>query len=435
MKRQLIYTILLLLVAPFWLCISKVRQFRHPFRFPNMFKHRKGIIDELKSTDFWVHAVSSGEVNSAESLIHHLLIRFPDREITLTCGAANGIMHAAQIQQQPYAKDRLQIAMMPFDYPKYMQRFLDKICPKILIGVESNYFWPNFITECHHRNIPMFFFSLSMGRETFWLHKYITKTLFSEKMNLVKHIYVQAERDCNRLQELGVEREKITIGGNLKFVVVDSLKNEKKYDFSGQISSHSFVWTAGSTYRYEEEMLWDAHKELLQQCPDALLIYAPRQALSFTSSELRLVNYCEENKLRYATVTGKDNKARFNTDIHILLINAAGMLRNAYAVSQVAFVGGSLVKKGGHNALEPANFSVATISGPHYFDQYQIYDLLLKDESIIICDDLQQLKLQIKQLHRDKDYCRQKGQAMKRVFNGNVVDLYKFSNTLKQWLR
>ena len=312
---------------------------------------------------FWIHAVSFGEVQAARPLIQALRKRWPDLHLLVTTTTITG---AAQVQNTLVDAYGVVHCYAPYDLPGVVGRFLDRVAPQILILMETE-LWPNLIFACKSRGIPVVLANARLSEKSARGYRRF-RSLTQETVRNLCLIAVQSQADRDRFVSLGAFREQIQITGNLKFDLgtpKDAV--ERAEVFRQQIGQHRPVWIAASTHEGEEEIALAAHLEVRKHLPDALLILVPRHPERFSKA----LSLCRE----FPTVSWSEQLVP--TKEHaVYLGNTMGQLPFFYAISDVAFVGGSLVPVGGHNPLEAAAVGKPVLLGPHCFNFSEITRLL-----------------------------------------------------------
>lgn len=361
---------------------------------------RKGVMKTIYGTrPIWVHAVSVGEVMAAHPLIRELKKKYPDRKLLLSTVTVTGNYTARRRVPEADA-----VFFFPFDYPWVVRRVIRGINPEVVLIAETE-LWPNFFRELKRANIPS---ALINGRISIKSHKnyLLFKSFFTQVFQQVDLFCMQSEADAERIKDIGAESGKIIVTGNLKFdQKIPSVNSLPKVVQPGKK-----VITAGSTHRGEEAVLLQIFSELREKYPELLLIIAPR------------------HPERFDEVAGLINKAGFECqrrtrlrgDIKdVLLLDTIGELRAFYALCDIAFVGGSLVKVGGHNLLEPAAMRKPVIFSRYMFNFKEISEALIAEGGGVMVRDKDQLLVECDRLLADKELAKRMGEKAFRVIELN----------------
>lgn len=368
------------------------------------------------SGGIWVHAVSVGETRSIFPLLKRLQQRYPDWPITLTSGSTQGALQALKFAPVP-----IQHQMIPYDYPFAIRRFLKQIQPKLVIMVETE-IWPNLYQICHEQNIPLILANARLKQKSFQAYRKWGGSLLTRALNQTQLIGAQFEQDRENFIALGAKPEKVQVLGNLKFDIdiPAQLTQQAEQWRQTQQAQSRFIWVAASTHQHEEALMLQAHAQLLQAQPDALLILVPRHADRFQQVENELKN----STLRFSQ---RSKQQPLTPNSQVYYADTIGELMLWFAVADVAFIGGSLVNFGGHNILEPAALAKPVISGPHYQNLHSLYMSFIKEQAITLSPDTQALAQSLIEFSQNPDHAQAMGQKAQQSFKKQTGAL---SNTL-----
>ncbi|MFG6204690.1 lipid IV(A) 3-deoxy-D-manno-octulosonic acid transferase [Pseudomonas retamae] len=370
----------------------------------------------LRPGGIWVHAVSVGESIAAAPMIRALLQRYPQLPITVTCMTPTG---SERIQALFANEPRIQHCYLPYDLPCAATRFLDRVQPKLAVIMETE-LWPNHIHQCAKRGIPV---ALANGRlsqrsaKGYGRFSKLTAPMLAE-MSLFA---VQTEAEAQRFRDLGARPETVEVTGSIKFdLTIDPQLLQRAAELRGQWQAlERPVWIAASTHEGEDEVVLDAHRRLLANHPDALLILVPRHPERFNS----VFDLCQREG--FATVR-RSTGTIVDAQTSVLLGDTMGELLFLYALADSAFVGGSLVANGGHNLLEPAALAKPVISGPHLFNFLDIAAQLREAGALAEVDDAEGLAVEVQRLFelpRDAQRMAEAGLAVMRRNQGALLRL------------
>ncbi|MBV4470166.1 lipid IV(A) 3-deoxy-D-manno-octulosonic acid transferase [Pseudomonas siliginis] len=370
----------------------------------------------LQPGGIWVHAVSVGESIAAAPMIRALLERYPALPITVTCMTPTG---SERIQALFANETRIQHCYLPYDLPCAAARFLDRVQPKLAVIMETE-LWPNHIHQCAKRGIPV---ALANGRlsqrsaKGYGRFSKLTAPMLAE-MSLLA---VQTEAEAQRFRDLGARPGSVEVTGSIKFdLTIDPQLLQRAADLRSQWQAQDRpVWIAASTHEGEDEVVLDAHRRLLANHPDALLILVPRHPERFNS----VFDLCQREG--FATVR-RSTGANVDAQTSVLLGDTMGELLFLYALADSAFVGGSLVPNGGHNLLEPAALAKPVLSGPHLFNFLDIAAQLREAGALAEVDDAEGLAVEVQRLFelpRDAQRMAEAGLAVMRRNQGALQRL------------
>ncbi|WP_313056013.1 lipid IV(A) 3-deoxy-D-manno-octulosonic acid transferase [Pseudomonas lopnurensis] len=343
----------------------------------------------LRPGGIWVHAVSVGESIAAAPMIRELMARHPGLPITVTCMTPTGSERI-----QALFGDRVQHCYLPYDLPWAAARFLDRIRPKLAVVMETE-LWPNHIHQCARRGIPVVLANARLSERSargYARFARLTAPMLAE----LSLIAVQTAAEAERFRRLGARRESVEVTGSIKFdLSIDPALLERATALRTQWGAQARpLWIAASTHAGEDEIILDAHRQLLAQHPQALLILVPRHPERFGS----VVELCR--KAGFATLRRSTGEA-VDAGTQVLVGDTMGELLFLYALADIAFVGGSLVPNGGHNLLEPAALGKPVLSGPHLFNFLEISAQLRGAGALREVQDADQLAQGVGELWRD----------------------------------
>jgi len=317
----------------------------------------------------WVHAVSVGEVVASAGVIETLRSRIPDHRVVISTTTDTGQKLAAK----RFGPDG--VFYFPLDFAFAIRPYLEALRPELVVIAETE-FWPNFLrlakgsgariavinTRISDRSLPGY------KRLQFW---------FRAILDNVDLFLAQTEEDRRRLIEIGARDERVFVSGNLKFdvapppspAIVASLREATRRTGAGP------VLVCGSTLDQEEGSLLSAFRNILANYPKAVLILAPRHPERFPAVA-ELVEQLGFRLLRRSLWSGEPLAGS------VFLVDTIGELAALYSLATIAFVGGSLVPRGGHNILEPALYGVAVVTGNHYENFREIVNFFLSRNAV-----------------------------------------------------
>ncbi|MCK3658251.1 3-deoxy-D-manno-octulosonic acid transferase [Pasteurellaceae bacterium Pebbles2] len=360
------YTLVMYLLQPLLLLFMFGRSIKSP-EYRKRIKERYGFfnhsITQPLPHGIVIHAASVGEVIAATPLVRRIQQEYPNLPITMTTVTPTG---SARVKAA--FGESVTHCYLPYDLPYAVNRFIDFIQPKACIVIETE-IWPNLIRQLRLRGVPFIIANARLSARSARRYAWI-KNKLQNVLNEISLIAPQDDISFKRYLDLGYHRQ-LTLTGNIKYdlVVSQELLNEINQLQQDWIDNRP-VWIAASTHEGEEQIILDSHRILLQTFPNLLLILAPRHPERFNS----VANLIEQGKFNYCR---RSENISPNSDTEVLLGDTMGELMLMYGVSSVAFVGGSLVKHGGHNPLEPLAFKLPVISGKHTFNFPEVFRKLL----------------------------------------------------------
>jgi 3-deoxy-D-manno-octulosonic-acid transferase len=368
----------LVLGAPWWLFrMITTRKYREglPERLGRV---RAGVIDQAGQRPIlWVHAVSVGEVLAVSRLVQTLDAALPKYFIAVSTTTRTG---------QALARERFgahRVFYCPLDLPWAVRAYLNALQPRLLVLAETE-FWPNLLSGCYSRGIPVAVVNARISDRS-WPRYRRLRGLWLPFLSRLSRLLAQSQTDAERLKAIGCQPERVTVAGNLKFDVRAAEEAEATRLLRSLAGKLRLV-VAGSTLEGEEAALLQAWPQLLEADPQFALVIAPRHPERFTAVAALLersgLSWVRRSEWR---PSGKDNISPLNPG-QIVLLDTIGELASVYSLAAVAFVGGSLIPAGGHNPLEPAQFAVPIVMGPHFANFRAITEDLLARQALRITE-------------------------------------------------
>lgn len=341
----------------------------------------------LTSTDLLWHCVSVGEVVSVTPLIKALLASNPRLTITITTTTATG---AEQVRST--FNDRIQHCYLPYDCGWFMRRLLDRIKPKVVLITEVE-LWPNLINIANARNIDVVLINARMTNRSTLGYARLGR-FFTGTAEQIRWISAQGEADKNNYQRLGVSLEQIINNGNIKFELSETDQSDPQLNdlATSAKQQQKLIIIAASTHAPEESMMILAHQQLIAAGANIETWIVPRHPQRF-EQVADLLAKADANFCRYSQLP---NCLTEDTTSRIVLIDVMGMLNAAFALSDIAFVGGSFAEKGGHNALEAALYKLPVVMGPSQFNNPMIYQQLSEIGNLITVQNQGELESTLK---------------------------------------
>lgn len=347
----------------------------------------------------WIHAVSVGETLAISPFIRALKAERPDLPILLTTTTRTGAEQAAKLG------DLVVHRYAPIDYPWAVAAFLKCIKPRALWVMETE-LWPNWLAACEARHLPVTIINARLSERS--CQRYARfQGAFDTLSRPLTHLLCQHQDDAERFARLGVGRERLAVTGSIKFDI--QLGDEvyaRGQALRQQLGQSRPVWIAASTHQGEDEQVLAAFDLVLQRHPRALLILVPRHPERFD----RVAELCAP----YGCVRRTGGAPIRETD-KVYLGDTMGELPLMLAAADMAFVGGSLVKVGGHNLLEPAALGKPCLTGPAYFNFSDITRQLVAQGGAALVADAAALGEKVSELLADEGDRRQMGEQARAV--------------------
>jgi 3-deoxy-D-manno-octulosonic-acid transferase len=300
----------------------------------------------------WVHAVSVGEVLAVSELVSRLRQRFPEYRVVISTTTATG----QKLATKHFGEDS--VFYFPLDFAFAIRPYLSVLRPRLIVLAETE-FWPNFLRLAHASGARVAVVNARISDHSWPGYRRFRRILQSVLGN-VDLFLAQTAEDGSRLREIGAAADRVQVSGNLKFDVSapDPPPIVARLRSNFQQAGAGPVMVFGSTAEGEEELLLRAFENVLASYPRAVMILAPRRPERFGQVGQLLeqlgIRFWRRSMWSGEPVAGG-----------VFLVDTIGELASLYALADVAFVGGSLVPRGGHNIIEPAQHGVATMVGNH----------------------------------------------------------------------
>lgn len=351
------------------------------------FKQRLGNLPEFPPDArkvLWLHCVSVGETNAARPLVKEIVKNFPDYRLVVSTTTKTG----QELAKKIFALDAELVFYFPFDWKFSVRRALKKIKPDVVLLMETE-LWFNFLRQTKKSGATIAIVNGRLSEKSFQRYSYLKKTM-RRVLHYVDLALMQGREDAKRLLELGIRSGKLKVTGNLKFDQ-DFAESDVTETFRSRfaISENSPLIVAASTHAPEESYVLQAFKDVWKNSTDKLprLIIAPRHPERFDEvSELVKASGFDWVR-RSETESARDKTAE------IILLDSIGELRAVYPLSEIVFVGGSLIPHGGQSILEPAIARNAIVTGFYTVNFADAMREFLRQEAIIQLPELKEKQI------------------------------------------
>ena len=366
----------------------------------------------------WVHAVSVGEVIAAIPLIKALQAAHPNLPMLVTNMTPTG---AARVQAT--FGDTVRQAYLPYDLPGAVSRFMKAMQPQLCVIIETE-MWPNLLAACQHHSIPVCLTNARLSAKSARGYARIAP-LAKEMFANVTRISACGQADAERFIALGANPERLTVTGNMKFDLVLPEGLEAKGEaLRAMLGANKFIWIAASTHEGEEEIVLQAHRQLLAVNPQALLILVPRHPDRFDEiAQLTAKQFKTQRRSAHESI---------HTETEVYVGDTMGEMMLMYAASDAALVAGSLIPRGGHNILEPAALAKPILTGEHVFNFAEICQMFFQANALLKIDDADSLARQLIFLMQNDVERHAQGQRARAVMDANRGALAKQLQIIQQ---
>ncbi|MGA8200474.1 MAG: 3-deoxy-D-manno-octulosonic acid transferase [Candidatus Sulfotelmatobacter sp.] len=356
---------------PYWL-----------FQMARHGKYRKGFAERMGRVParlqvtgandrvIWVHAVSVGEVAAVAGLVEELR-RWSRHRVVISTTTDTG---------QALARNRFgesNVFYFPLDFAFAIRPYLKALRPQMVVIAETE-FWPNFIRLTHASGARIAVVNARISDRS-WPRYRRFRGLMRRLLASVDLFLAQTPADAARLKDIGAPPDRVRISGNLKFDIPAPVPPAivENVQASIKASAAEPVLVCGSTVDGEESLLLKAFGNVLVQYPEAVMILAPRHPQRFPAVAALL----EQMSIRFWPRSAWNGGA---LNGGVLLLDTIGELAALYGLADIAFVGGSLVPRGGHNIIEPAQHGPAVVVGNHMENFRDVVSLFQSRDAVRI---------------------------------------------------
>ena len=358
----------------------------------------------------WLHAVSVGEVNAAQSILAELAAKLPDAEFVVSTTTDTGFARA----QSLYGDQHL-VTYFPFDLSPFVERAFAQLRPCLCLLMELE-IWPNFMKTAHHHRVPVLVVNGRISDKSFVSYRRV-RPLIKSMFSRVHLVLAQTEEYAARFVQLGCAADKVIATGSLKYDTAQVGAHIEGADSLAarlDLNGHP-VWVAGGTGVDEEVLILEAFEHIRRDSrfQTLRLVIVPRKPERF-DLVAELIHRTGMPFVRYSRLKGGTLSRHRQADA-IILGDTMGDLRKFYSLATVVFVGRSLVPMGGSDMMEVAALGKPTLFGPHTFNFRQTVDALLKGQGALEVTDAAQLTAAVTRCLLDPDYAAGMGQRGQEV--------------------
>jgi len=360
----------------------------------------------------WIHAVSVGEVKSAEPFVRKIKQSYSGKDIVVSVVTPQG----KEVAEKIYSKD-ICIFYLPLDLSFIIKRIVKVISPQVLFVMETE-LWPNLYFFTRKQGVKIVIFNGRISDKSYKYYK-LVKGLMPGLFKQVSLVSAQDEDSALKFIGLGMDKSRVKVTGNIKFVntAVDkeglNLFQEKWRKLFGR---DNLLIVAGSTHYPEEEIILKHYRDILRDYPDLSLLLCPRHiersGKVYRSAEN--MGFIPMFISRYFSGRKEEGKRK------VFILDTAGELVYFYSLADIVFVGGSIAQYGGHNILEPALFSKPVIFGKFMFNFEDIKRKFLESKAAVEVTNEDELKGAFLRLIQDRIY---RGDLGERAFS--VLEKYR----------
>ena len=390
------YTLLFSLLLPFALLKLAYRGIKAPAYWKGWLERLGFFPHVLKRKVVWVHAVSVGEVQAATPFIKAIKEQLVEYSVVVTTTTPTG-----RAQLSKTFGDSVNIGYLPYDLPWAVALFLKRIRPSVAVIMETE-LWPNLFYQCHQKQIPLMIANARLSPRSIRGYKRI-QAFVVQVLADVDCIAAQSEDDAQRFIAIGAVPDRVMVTKNIKFDLLPQQQNEALVQaFRSALGAGKKVWIAASTHEGEDELVLQAYAQVIKSQPETVLLLVPRHPERFNA----VASLAQRSGFN---ITRRSESKLGNPNTQVFIGDSMGEMMFFYQVSDVAFVGGSLVPTGGHNILEPASVAVPSIVGPHTFNFKEITEVMLEAGAVDQVSSAEELLEKVSSLLLDERQAQQMG--------------------------
>lgn len=361
------------------------------------------VLDRLHGREiWWFHAASAGEVGGLAPILAALYQK-GSPAIVLTTTTRSGRDAARALAHVAWAQ------LAPLDAWPCVGRFLTALKPRRLVLSETE-LWPSTLILACRAGLRPALVNARLTEKSLLRYRFFSP-LLAPALQALAVVGAQSEEDAARFALLGLPSERLKVTGNAKYdasaAPAASTAADAKIAALGWERHPLFV--AGSTHPFEEEMVLAAFLAARRAVPLLRLVLAPRH-LERAADAADLLAHAGLNLARWSGAA--------RADCSVLLLDEMGVLPSFYALALTAFVGGTLVKIGGHNLLEPASAGVPVLFGPYTGHIERPAELLAASGGGWRVADAAQLAERLTEFAKDAKAARAAGDAARAVAVG-----------------
>ncbi|MCZ4280893.1 3-deoxy-D-manno-octulosonic acid transferase [Kiloniella laminariae] len=387
---------------------------------PQRHNERLGYAGEPRPTGklIWIHGASVGESLSILPLIEELNKQQSDLNFLVTTGT----LTSAQLMAQRLPTNARH-QFIPVDLPAAVERFITHWKPDLGLIVESE-LWPQLIFRACQHKVPLLLVNGRMSGKS--LRSWLRVPFFiRDLLGCFRLILAQSRQDARHFEQLGAPRVKDS--GNLKFAALPLLKSQDDLEELRKHIANRPIWFASSTHRTEEIFLAKVQQKLQKRLPGLLCIIAPRHPE-------RGEEILTEIRAESLTISSRSKKEDITDKTDIYLADTLGELGLFYELSPVVVIGGSLLRKGGQNLLEPARQNCAVVCGPEMQNFQEISDAMVSAGAVIKLQSIDELENCLFSLLNNPERCQALAGTAKNYMESKGREIHQIAQAVLQEL-
>jgi 3-deoxy-D-manno-octulosonic-acid transferase len=334
--------------------------------------YSKPLFQRMREERFsvWLHAVSVGEIKAAAPLIKHLRDNHPGLKLIISTITPTGNKVALNLA----AKEDI-VIYFPFDLSWLVDKLFTLLSPKLLLIMETE-LWPNALSIAAKKNIKTVIINGRISDKAFPRYR-IGSFVFKPIIKKLDLLCMQTSVDAQRIIELGADKQRVHVVGNIKFDQISKTKQSKLPDIG--LKSGQRLILAGSTHDNEEQQIAEIFRKLKTTHKDIRLLLAPRHP----ERVKQIIEMLESHGMPAVSISRLNESNAVAAQESILILDIMGVLTDYYQLADIVFVGGSLIKHGGQNPIEPASLGKPVVFGKYMFNFTEVAKLFLDNHAAV----------------------------------------------------
>ena len=361
------------------------------------------------SRRIWLHAVSVGEVILLEPILKELQTRIPDARIAISTTTETGY----DLAQQRFGDCFVFFA--PFDFTWAIRNVLKRLRPDMLVLAELE-IWPNLIRVVADSGVPVAVVNGRLSEKSFQGYQRLG-VILRPVMSRISMVGAQNEVYAQRFVAIGCEPANVTVTGSVKF---DGLETDRRNSKTVELrqlaglTDANLTFVAGSTQLEEDLIAAEAFQSLAGDHPELRMILVPRHPGRVDQLMIKL------KQLGVPAVRRSSLEQSLEGTSAVLVVDVIGELGFWWGCADVAYVGGSMGKRGGQNMLEPAAFGIPVSFGPSTENFREIVDQFMESDAAIVIRNREDLQAFVGHAVQDAQWRAELGSRAKNVVMSHV---------------
>lgn len=380
---------------------------------PSLWSSRRGKlladISQKGPFDVWMHGASVGEMAAVKAIAEKILKVRPETRIMVSAFTKSGFSHGRRL-----FNPKIPVTLFPFDYPQAVVRAASIVSPRVFCSVETE-IWPNLLWTLKKRGTRLFLLNARISADSFPSYKRF-RFFFQEVLGLLDVICAISRLDKKRLCAMGADPKLVEVCGNAKYEYLIERPDEKKARNMAKMLSIPLdrpLVVAGSIRGHEYRQIYQCAQKLKAMGIETLFILVPRHL----ERVQEVMDFLSKRGEKFQTLTEmlEHRDRSFDPGCRFLVIDEIGWLFDLYGLCDVAFVGGSIVPRGGQNIMEPAAWERPVLFGPHTKNFQDAAEALIAEGGGFVVEDHAELTYRLKRLLTEEEFRKKAGACSRKA--------------------